>query len=373
MGDQLFAGWRLNIKVLTPLHIGTGTVLMDGYDFTVRNGKTYRLNVDAILDDVWPDDPRLQDTMLKQPPAELLRPEHFARPSEFFWYVLAGEPVGARRQVNECIKDVQGRPYIPGSTLKGAFRTALLLAVESNPLGRVHSGGRDPRRAARPLEEQWFGRSPNTDILRALRVADSAPFSPSALRLQPIQMVPGLEVNVEAIAPGAETKVDVSLDTWLLAQRDKRGLVWQDQVLDSVSKFLDTARRQAAKRVAFEYQYHEAREKREKREKRFGGREDMECRQFYQRIAQDLVDRKVPGFPIQIGFATGWRAKTVLGLTESDRLAPIIRQYGLDRGGRGSAHWQEGRPFPKARHMALLGNGRFLPVGWVWVQYTPIR
>ncbi len=224
MGNELLEAWRLNIKVLTPLHIGTGTTLTDEYDFTVRDGKTYRLNVDAILDDVWPEDPRLQDKMLGQPPAQLLRPEHFARPDEFFWYVLQGEPVGARRQVNECVKDAQGRPYIPGSTLKGAFRTALLLGLEPNPLrGASDSKATDARKAAQSMEHRWFGRSPNTDILRALRIADSTPCSQASLRLQPIQMVPNLVVNVEAIGPGAEMEVDVGLDTWLLEQRGKRG------------------------------------------------------------------------------------------------------------------------------------------------------
>lgn len=371
MGDGLFAAWRLNIKVLTPLHIGTGTKLMDGYDFTVHEGKTYRLNVDAILDDVWSEDPLLQDQMLKQPPADLLKPEHFARPDEFFWYVLEGEPVGARRQVNECIKDAQGRPYIPGSTLKGAFRTALLLAVEQDPLLQAAQGSgsqeKDPRRVAQPMERRWFGNSPNTDILRALHIADSAPCPLKSLRLQPIQMVPNLVVNVEAIGPGAETEVDVCLDTWLLAQRGRRGLQWQDEVMEQVRKFLETARRQAARRIAVEYKYHET------REKRFRSREDVECRKFYAKIAKDLTGGKVSGFPIQIGFATGWRAKTVLGLTQDERLEPIIRAYRLDRGGRGRGSWAPGQPFPKARHVALMGGQRFLPVGWIWVQYKRIR
>lgn len=368
MGDGLFAAWRLNIKVLTPLHIGTGTKLMDGYDFTVREGKTYRLNVDAILDDVWPDDPLQQSQMLEQPPAELLRPEHFARPDEFFWYVLEGEPVGARRQVNECIKDAQGRPYIPGSTLKGALRTALLLAVEQDPLQAVRGlQATDPRKVAQPMERRWFGNSPNTDILRALHIADSAPCLQKSLRLQPIQMVPNLVVNVEAIGPGAETEVDVGLDTWLLAQRGRRGLQWQDKVMEQVRKFLETARGQAARRIAVEYEYHAA------RAKRLGSREDVECCKFYQNIAEDLVDRKVPGFPIQIGFATGWRAKTVLGPAQDNQLEPIIRAYRLDRGGRGRGSWAPGQPFPKARHVAQMGGQRFLPVGWIWVQYTSIR
>ncbi|MDH7490102.1 MAG: type III-A CRISPR-associated RAMP protein Csm5 [Anaerolineae bacterium] len=362
MGNELLAAWRLNIKVLTPLHIGTGTTLTDGYDFTVHDGKTYRLNVDAILDDVWPEDPRLQDKMLGQPPAQLLKSEHFDRPAEFFSYVLAGEPVGARRQVNECVKDAQGRPYIPGSTLKGAFRTALLLGLERDPLKGAKET--DARKVAQPMERRWFGNSPNTDILRALRFADSAPCPQTSLRLQPIQMVPNLVVNVEAIGPGAEMEVDVSLDTWLLAQRGKRGLDWQDKVLERVRNFLQVACCKAGKRIALEYEYHET---------RVNSREDAECRKFYAKIGKDLSDGRVPGFPIQIGFATGWRAKTVLGLTEDDALAPIIRNPRPDRGGHGRGSWRKGQPFPKARHVALMGGKHFLPVGWVWVRPTPLR
>lgn len=365
MGDTLTLAWRLDIEVLTPVHIGTGTKLTDGYDFVTRNGKTYRLNVDAILDAVWPDDPRQQAAMLKQDPGDLLRPEDFVKHPEFFAYALAGIPQGAKREVSECIKDAQGRPYIPGSTLKGAFRTALLASLETKPLSRVAGG--NPKKAAAPAEEDWFGRSPHTDILRALHVADSEAAPQSVLRLQPIQMVPGLVVNVEAMGPGAKLQAEVRLDTWLLGQQGARGLRWKDEAVRAVQEFLDTARDQAGKRLYFEYSYHVA------RHKRFHGAEDEGCLGFYAKIIKRLLDPKSRGFPLQIGFATGWRAKTILGTQEDKALASVIRQFSLDRGGRGrGGSWQVGQPFPKARHVALMGEKRFLPVGWVWICYTRI-
>lgn len=367
MSERLTKTWRLDIEVLTPLHIGTGTTLQDGYDFVAHKGKTYRLDVNTFLDAIWPKDPRQQDAMLGQPPAQLLEPDDFVNHPEFFAYALNGVPQGAKREVRECIKDPKGAPYIPGSTLKGAFRTALLASLEAQPL--VGAGrAEDPRRAARPLENKWLGATPHTDILRALRITDSEPAPKSSLYLQPIQMVPNLVINVEAMGPGTRMTAEASLDVWLLGQRGARGLNWKEEAETAVRKFLQNAKTAAGRRLAFEYEYHQA------RAERFHSAEDEGCRAFYTKIAKALTEGKRPGFPLQIGFATGWRAKTVLGVTADNDLERIIRQYSLDRGGRGrGGAWRPGQPFPKARHIALVGGNRFLPVGWVWIEYDLVK
>ena len=41
--------YNLKINTLSPLHIGAGQELRQLFDFVVHNGRTYRLNEDAIL------------------------------------------------------------------------------------------------------------------------------------------------------------------------------------------------------------------------------------------------------------------------------------------------------------------------------------
>ena len=66
---------ELVVKVLTPLHIGTGTVLTEGFDYVCRNGKTYRLDLDALAEELYTRDPKLTETLLRTPPGQLLKPE----------------------------------------------------------------------------------------------------------------------------------------------------------------------------------------------------------------------------------------------------------------------------------------------------------
>ena len=130
MRDRLGTNYTLDIEVLSPLHVGSGRKLIKGFDFAVSGGMTYRLNEDAILADRWPDDPALQRKFLGQPLSELLESGDFRAPPEYFRYTLRGEP--AMREILECIRTPSGEPYLPGSSLKGALRTALLRAASDS-------------------------------------------------------------------------------------------------------------------------------------------------------------------------------------------------------------------------------------------------
>lgn len=119
-----------------------------------------------------------------------------------------GDPLretGKQKQVMECVKDAYGNPYIPGSTLKGMFRTILLGAdMMENPekyktirekMKRSIEEGCRNVRINREMEEteRIFYRvlevdrdDPGgavNDMLRGLIVSDSEPLSVKQLTL----------------------------------------------------------------------------------------------------------------------------------------------------------------------------------------------
>jgi len=362
MTERLGVNYVLDIEVLTPLHIGSGRKLVQGFDFAVQNAVTYRLNEDAILTDRWPDDPALQRKFLGQPLADLLEPGDYQAHPEYFRYSLRGEP--AMREIVECIRDVHGQPYLPGSSLKGALRTALLRAATDKQAFKRSDfgpggGPNEAKQAAQGLEQKVLGRDPNRDILRALIVGDSQPIPMAALRLQRLQMVPGLNIDVEAIARGTHLTATLRLDTWLL-KRTGQGLNWPPLVRQIVRQVARTAQFVAQRRIEHEYRYHEK-------------RGDQQAMSFYARLAEEAVSGHWPEneFLIQVGFGTGWRAKTVLGgLGDADPLlATVVRDFRLDRGGgKASQGYVKGQPFPKARHLAWVGGRPALPMGWLRVR-----
>ncbi len=362
MPESLGTNYRLDIEVLTPLHIGSGALLLRGFDFDVPNSTTtYRLNEDTILEDKWPDDPAQQRLFLGRPLTDLLERDDYHKHPEYIRYTLSGTPV--LREIRECIKDARDRPYIPGSSLKGALRTTLLRVqtdkrvFQRADFGRA-GGAREAKSADDMLEKEELGRDPNRDVFRALQVADSAPLSSAALTLQRIQMVPGLTVDVEAIVRGSR------FTAWLLAQRGQRGLEWSEELSKRLAAIGRVAQFTAKKRLKHEFEYHAA-------------RKDAAAATFYGKLLEEAASDAWPKneFLLQIGFATGWRAKTVVGGLANDDalLETLVHDFQLDRGGgRKSRGYTRGQAFPKARHLAWVGSTPALPLGWLRIRMVKL-
>lgn len=133
---------KLTLRTLSPVHIGTGEEWRLGFDFVLANGQTWIFNEDAVL--------QAKESQLKPDgrghyplPGSLLTEKDFDNPG-LFRYVLRGQPPSekADARMKPFIKDPYDRPYIPGSSLKGAFRTALAWtgwqSVKIPEIGRAH-------------------------------------------------------------------------------------------------------------------------------------------------------------------------------------------------------------------------------------------
>ncbi|MBW7886400.1 MAG: type III-A CRISPR-associated RAMP protein Csm5, partial [Caldilineaceae bacterium] len=123
-----YALFDVTLTAITPLHIGNGNELLNEHDYAIHNNQTWRINEMALLDAVQGvDDLALAEQLARSKPQELLKPEQYSPNSSLFRYVLDGAPRSKEpgAQLNEQLKDVFDHPYIPGTTLKGAIRTAL--------------------------------------------------------------------------------------------------------------------------------------------------------------------------------------------------------------------------------------------------------
>jgi CRISPR type III-A-associated RAMP protein Csm5 len=181
-------------------------------------------------------------------------------------------------QFNLCLKTPDHRPYIPGSELKGAIRTAVLVqalhgkaldslaeALQSEDIKQLIKDikqlideiqqlkkgphlERELRQKqsalSRKLRNLWQETEQNllragskdahNDLFRGIAISDSEPLPTDALRIyaaKRLNMSRDVTVFVEAIAPNRETKVTLSVacpDRWLQAigLTDKAG--WLD-------------------------------------------------------------------------------------------------------------------------------------------------
>lgn len=370
--SDLFRNFDVEIEILTPVHVGKGVRLRRDYEFVTQRGVTYRLNEQAVLDDFWPDDPREQRLMLSKPPAELIRSVDLSNLPRYVLYSYRGEP--AMGEVQEHIKDPFGQAYLPGSSLKGALRTLLLRTmiegvaqqpIERKDIGYAMRDERDvvaAKSAAARLEARYAGADPNHSLFRGLAVSDTAPTA--ALALQRVQLVPGLEVDVEAIPARTTLRASVRVDRYVLVEkRDELG--FEKAWAQTVAAFAKAANFTMRSRLEQEVRYHDA-------------RGQAAAARFYALLLQEAQapDFDKGGFLLQVGFATGWRSKTLIGgLKDGNALLDqVVDDFHLGIGGKrgGAGPRQPGDRFPKARHLAMINGAPALPMGWMKVRFIQL-
>ncbi|MBN1641543.1 MAG: type III-A CRISPR-associated RAMP protein Csm5, partial [Anaerolineae bacterium] len=306
---------HVTLTTMTPLHIGTGTELLNEYDLKVVGSQTYRLNVDAIWDYVLSGDARGVDQhLLRTPPAQLIAARDLAEHPEFVAYVLAGRPqpesAGAGR-VREQIKDAFGRLYLPGSSLKGALRTAIARSLGRKQPQPLRVNDRPDRRGRRNAQraDDWLeadlmrpgADDANHDLLRALQVADSHPAQGGPVLVN-VRVVKGdrreSPIDVEAAPPGTTFETTIHLDDYLLdAVAGELG--WDAPRTGKLYALPRVCRDFALQRAAREQAY-------------YAKRGLPELARIYHAWRQELQALKGSDTCLlQVGWGGGWESKTV--------------------------------------------------------------
>lgn len=362
--------YTLTLTTLSPLHIGDGGELAQGFDYLVRQGRTYRLNVDAILAargaQMRPD--RYGNYPL---PSQLLQAADLENPA-FFRYSLSGFPRSGKAdaRLHSCIKDVYDCTYIPGSSLKGALRTALAWNGwdEVNPHLDRGAIGRSRSWAGQPLERKLFGSNPNHDLLRALQVSDLSGSRKPGHRLAVInaqvltQHSNGTPVELEAIAGDMRFKGSLKIDETLFNSMAEPELGfanrrhWLEELFPRVQKHSQA-------RIHALLNWFEQSD----------GYADVA--RFYRQLA--AAELPANQALVQLGWGTGWDGKTFWThlQKDADLFDQLVIDFRMQKVGRGAPLRRHGEPFPRSKRAVmkvLEGHASALaPLGWVLLEITP--
>jgi len=309
------------------------------------------------------------------PASDLLKPTDYEIDSPLFRYVLEGEPRSKERGsvIQTLIKDAWDRPYIPGSSLKGALRTALLFSLVEKKLDPWTISDLPPKAkakvAAQPLERKAFvanyggtGKDPNYDFIRTLRVSDSTPDSERHLNLINVSVVKwrgdaGAPIELEAMPRGITLTMELTLDTYLLESPDvKRQIHWDEILPKRLKRLPDVANIWSQKRLEDEAE-----------RPRSGP-----WKQQFEDIMNQWESRDADEFLIQVGWGGGWDSKTLGAKLRQDenRFATIVNRYGLLRKG----NFSPGDRFPKSRRVQI-GRQDDKPraeLGWLKIKMEQI-
>ena len=398
----------MRLRVLSPLHIGNGNRLTP-IDLYPADNMVHVLDIEKLLNDLQALGVDIEEilSLIKNPPGDHYVwkgyiDEYRLNPRDYTLYSL---PVRGRigresMQISEFIK-TGGKPYVPGSSIKGAVRTAVLYKVLrecadpgtamnvvsgfSGDLARkigyseslidyyldyLESESRnrrfDRRKADDLLEAVVFGMEgsrgfpgiryePKRDPMRALIVRDSSPIGRKHLAVYRVEVMgntSSIPVWVETLESGTEAEVEVVFDAELLRLNGKyfngllweclkdRGMPWEvfeDFIWEALEDFYN---------AIVEYELKNA--------SKFG-RNSSSVRAFY----NGMRGRK--GL-LRLGWGSGWVSTTVgLLLIEMGwKWERARRGLGLGRrSGRGGLS----RDFPKTRRLA---DGK--PMGWVMLE-----
>ncbi|NLK52426.1 MAG: type III-A CRISPR-associated RAMP protein Csm5 [Syntrophomonadaceae bacterium] len=250
---------NLTLRMLAPVFIGSGERLnKKEYIFDAKKGIIYFLDLPRLVVflksrsllskyEEFLIQPRYKDFRVFLKENKIVEADY----SSFVSYsITAGEAarVPNFREVVTFIKDADGRPYIPGSSLKGAIRTALAaqlmkkgdwdqerrnieVADTSGPPRRYLSG------ESSILEKKAFYRlgiqnpkngevlfSPINDFMQGIRISDSAAVDFENLTLagkydrKPDGTFNLLPIFRECLIPGTEVQLLMTLDRPMLAK-----------------------------------------------------------------------------------------------------------------------------------------------------------
>ncbi len=184
---------NIQVKTLSQIHIGSGVMLQNGNDFIVVDS--------AGESDIYVIDPNKLAGIIGTDPSTIDQwVIHIERgtASEFLQTRTQGhspKEYAKRRITNfanfdniqgtlkECLHDGMGRPYIPGSSIKGAIRTAIMATLArkegkdflSKEFSKIFQDDdiRKQNKRLSEFEKHFFGNNPNSDIFRFLTVSDA--------------------------------------------------------------------------------------------------------------------------------------------------------------------------------------------------------
>lgn len=353
---------RLEIQILSPMHIGSGHgPLVDDLDY-VRGRQIFVIDQDRLFEGL--DAKKLERAAAGEKLSRLMGVGEYAG---YARYAL-NQPGGVERvpQILDFVKTGASQPYIPGSSLKGAIRTALawaMLKAKEIPVDKSDVGF-NPRSADDPMMARLFGSDPNHDLLRVIQVADTMPVAPGeGLELVQVQLYnlmgasgqavfrpkKDFEFFAETLRPGTVLGGELRLDEFLLTSPQARSLGF-------------------GRRAAYARDYMRHCNAFSKaliaRERDFFTEQKMpEIAAFYDKLGQAASDvDESRECLMQMSWGTGWNAKTVGSVLPEELVKYAREEFRLGRTGQ--------ILFPKTRRVVIRNGKPDSVMGWVKVRIS---
>jgi len=328
----------MEIKTLTPVHIGSGNKLTRT-DFIVRNGKVIVLDAPKLfraLEEKGCDVMNIVNELSYRSLDDLAR-DFGLDAMDFRRYEV--KLTGSIGEISEQIK-TGGRAYIPGSSVKGAIRTAILWYILKNDksllnfavkcveeLTKRRITNKTLKMADDKIERKVFGKDPRNDFMRALKISDSTPFD--KLKVYEVKILgSNIRVCVECIDENDTAGIGIKIDT---------ASKFREYGIKDIDDIKEITRDFSLALIGKELSYN------------YGDKTKF--------ILKGIKNSK--GMLLRVGWGTGWYSKTIgLLLEDHPKFESLRRKLGLGRSPRTKRFYDV---FPKTRRVTVDGK----PLGWI--------
>lgn len=401
MDKRFLKTYSLTVKTLSPIHIGSGVKLSRIADFLTTNGRVLVIDESKLLDWISRQNDAERLSMVL---ADMLRDKKKGiqafinneqvksrlKLSDVITYALA--VTGQPREISSFIKTAEHQPYLPGSSMKGSLRNALLRGVMIENIGLQESAQQLIKKGAPHttnsgrIEAKLFSpampkenKAPNFDINRLMLIRDSSPLPVETLRIVLVRVLSvngsgrlswkktpygdkNMEIYIEALPSNTSITMDVTWQTQLLDQlAAELGFVNAEHLMVFLPEY---CRRASRELLAQEYDFYQRH-----------GQKDL-ITWFADRL-RELDSLPEGTFYLPIGWGSGFDAKTVTDLLGENTFRRVVEAYkhtkGLGKPGRNKdAQWLGPKDSPKSRKVVVNINDSLEPLGWVELRFLPL-
>ncbi len=372
---------KYELKTITPVHIGTGEKLsqIDGF---YADRLWYRVNLDSVLTEL--PESQLNPLTIQMGKRDFRWDKRFQSldltADPFCAYALDCPEDPGTTEIREAIKDVFNHPMIPGSSIKGAIRTAVLWDMMGSDKNAQQFAvdhlksqlQRKPNRSwvGQPIERRVFGKDPNHDLMRAVQVSDAQLLEVESLEMGAVwtvapdrdnQLNQKQKIFVEQIRADQSLDLSIKIDKWLFRAREKKVLNFSDRQERVICEEMASVCNFAAKGII------------EDECNFFDDYNQSELANFYESLLSRLEELPTDAFVLPVGWGTGHHTKTVTDLVVEGDEAPddfmmgLRQHYRLGKSRSGGDYYDP--EFPKTRRILYHEEKPISPLGWV--QITP--
>lgn len=277
------------------------------------------------------------------------------------------------KDISEFVKTGLGKPYIPGSSIKGALRTVILRHLLydwgkpdeiKNRLEQIlNNPNVKPEQADNLLDKYLFGKDPNYDFLRGLQVGD-AEFKIKDLRVDNAKTLtisrdnrlqPKPFDNYIEYLSEAKTVCRIRIENFLFDYPLAKKQLGFDNKKEYLVQLAKRCNEYAREFIKDEIEFY--------RSCRMN-----ELRKSYEQLAGKIPEGK-NDFLLHLGWGSGWRGMTGDYLTD----ATLRRFRWKFRMGKSIGDYRTGRQFPvfpKTRKIIFKNGQPAYPLGWVKIEVS---